>query len=86
MKVRYKVRPDEVLEGISEFNTYAPAEVLTGDDSAFIRDLDVFIEARQEWVDMPEAFRGKDLIVNNYNSRFFEPQNEEDRGRGYTLD
>lgn len=83
MKVRYKNNGQ--LAWSSQFNILTLNEVLTGDDSVFISSLDVFIEAKQEWKDLRQAFKDRDVITDNYNSRFFEPQNEEDRKRGYTL-
>lgn len=83
MKLRYKNTGTEC--GGSRFNMSALAEVDVGDDSASISDLDVYLERTQEWKDMIQAFKDRDLITDNYNSRFFEPANEEDRKRGYTL-
>lgn len=95
MKVRMKSNPSSVFSS-SEFNTHALGEVIGcgkdfGCDLFYIKDLDVFIEARTHagnhigWKDMREAFKDKDLIIDNYNTCFFEPKNEEDRQRGYTL-
>lgn len=81
MKVRYKETGTEAHA--SRFNITALAEVLTGDDSVFIKDLDVFLDSKGEWKDMNAAFRDRDLITNNTNTDFFEPKNEEDRARGY---
>lgn len=83
MKVRYKKTGTEAEA--SNFNMHAMAEVLTGDDSPFISELDVFIEATNSWMDMNTAFREHYLITDNYNSYFFEPKNDEDKQRGYTL-
>lgn len=53
MKLRYKTSPDHVFEA-SKFNVHALAEVLTGDDSAFVRDLDCLVE--HSWVGLcPEC-------------------------------
>ncbi len=82
MTLRYKKHPDDVFQSNS-LNTLALAEVLTGDDSAFFSDLDVWIEAKQEWKCLSQAFRDKDVITDNYNTMFFEPKNEEERNRGY---
>lgn len=82
-KIRYKNTGTEAHS--DQFNIFAIAEVLTGDDSAFIKDLDVFIEAKGEWVDMRQAFQDRDLIPCNYNEYFFEPATPEDKERGYTL-
>lgn len=84
MKVKYK--KSGIITEASRFNTSALSEVLTGDDSVFIRDLDVYLDSKEKWVDMREAFLHKNLISDNYNTRFFEPKNEEDRERGYILD
>lgn len=83
MKVKYK--KSGVIAGSSMFNTSTVGEVLTGDDSAYIKELDVWLEALQEWKDMPQAFKDHDLIADNFNTCFFEPRNEEDRKRGYSL-
>ena len=81
MKVRYKKTGTETEA--SRFNVNALAEVLTGDDSPFIKDLDVYLEATSEWKDMSEAFRDHDLITDDYNEHFFEPKTQEDRERGW---
>lgn len=85
MKVRYKKTLSEA--SASQFNMHALSEVLTGDDSPSISELDVWLTKTNPpgWKDMGQAFRDKDLITDNYDSRFFEPENEEDRKRGYTL-
>jgi hypothetical protein len=57
------------------------AEVLTGDHSAYISDLDVFVN--DEWKDMRQAFADRDIIPDNYNTFFGVPRNDEDRERGY---
>ena len=83
MKVRYKKTGSEAYS--RNFNVSAIGEVLTGDDSPFISELDVYLEALGQWKDMRQSFRDKDLIIDNYNTWFFEPTSEEDRERGYTL-
>lgn len=86
MRIRFK---SNGIEGnSSDFNIHALAEVLVyfdeGDaDSVFIRDLDVLLESG--WKDMNQAFKDRDLIVDNYNTCFFPPQNKEDKERGFTL-
>jgi hypothetical protein len=52
-------------------------------DLFFIKDLDVHIG--DEWIDMREAFKNHNLIVDNSITYFFEPANEEDRARGFAL-
>lgn len=83
MKARYKSHPEHTFEA-SQLNVHALAEVLTGDDSAFFRDLEVYIAAKQEWKCLEEAFRDGDVITDNYNT-FFVPANEDDRKRRYAL-
>jgi hypothetical protein len=83
LRLRYK--KDGAETSGSNFNIHALAEVLTGDDSASIKDLDVFLEQKQEWKDMGQAFKDHDLITDNYNTCFFEPKAEEDRKRGFAL-
>ncbi len=76
-------------------------ENLGGADSVFISDLEVFISKNLQfllnkgiipewksvgyWVSMSEAFKNNDLITDNYNTKFFEPENDEERKRGYRL-
>lgn len=83
MKVRHKKTGTEAES--SSFNLTTIGEVLTGDDSAFITELDVFLKSTGEWKDMATAFEDSDIIVNNLNTRFFEPPTGEDRQRGHTL-
>ena len=83
MKICYRNTGE--IGAASQFNIYATSEVLTGDNTVYIRDLDVWIEALQTWKSLADAFRDRDVIVDNYNTYFFEPTNEEDRKRGYTL-
>jgi hypothetical protein len=88
MKVRFLERPD-VTGVASSFNTHGLGEVILGfdgeggADSCYISDLEVFLEARQEWKDMQQAFRDRDLIIDNYNTIFAEPRTAADRERGY---
>ena len=82
MKVRYK---DNGIESESQnFNTTALWEALTGDDSVPISELDVLLKSG-EWKDMDQAFKDHDLITNNLNTCFFEPTNEEDKVRGFSM-
>lgn len=81
MRVRYKKTGTEA--DASRFNIHAMAEVLTGDDSAYISDLDVLIDG--EWRDMRQAFADRDIIPDNYNQWFGQPKTDEDRQRGYFL-
>lgn len=81
MKLRYKKTGTETAG--SRFNIHAMAEVLTGDDTVSIRDLDVFLPALGVWKDMGQAFHDHDLIVDDYNTYFFEPENDAERRRGF---
>ena len=81
MKIRYK--NTKVESAASQFNTHAIGEVLTSDDSVFIKDLDVCID--DKWKDMLQAFRDKDIIPDNYNEWFREPKTPEEKERGYIV-
>ena len=81
MKVRHK-KTKEI--GISNtFNTHSLSEIFVylhdGVDSDFMRNYDVFIEAKQEWKDLRQAFKDHDVITDNYIVCFFEPC-ENERG------
>ncbi len=70
-------------------------------DSVYISDLEVFItknmqfllnkgvlpewESVGHWISMSDAFDKKLLITDNYNIEFFEPNNNEEKKRGYRL-
>lgn len=89
MKARQKSKP-ELEFTTTKFNVHGLGEVIGcslefGCDLFFIADLDVYIEALKEWKDMRQAFKDKDLITDNYNTWFFEPKDEIERERGYTL-
>lgn len=81
MRIRYKKTGIEAAA--STFNIYAIDEVLTGDDTVYISDLDVWLPLLNAWKDMSQAFTDHDLIIDDYNTRFFEPENDEERTRGY---
>lgn len=68
------------------FNTASLSEVVVGFDgmdcdSVYMRDLDVEIDG--EWKDLRQALKDKDLVPDNYNTRFGPPTSEENRERGY---
>ena len=54
-------------------------------DSDYITNYEIYLEKTKCWKDMAQAFRDKDLIIDNRNVIFFEPRTEEDRTRGYAL-
>ena len=56
-----------------------------GDDSAFFHDLDVFLESKKDWKDFRQALADHDLITDNHNTMFFEPNNENEKMRGFRL-
>ena len=56
-----------------------------GMDTDYCKDYDVWIEALQQWKSFYEASNDHDIITDNYNTIFFEPTNDEDRKRGFTL-
>jgi hypothetical protein len=83
MKVRYQKTGS--IAHASRFNMAALAEVITGDDSPSIHELDVWLEQKQQWKPLADAFRDHDVITDDLNSSFFEPQTEEDRQRGFAV-
>lgn len=87
MKLRQK--SDGTICSSSNFNVNAMSEILVywkeEMDTCFIKDFDVFIEANKKWMDLSEAFKQHDVIIDNYNTCFFEPQTIEDRKRGFAL-
>ena len=85
MRLRHKTKGWEVQS--DRFNLHGFGEIIVcGEDwmdSDFQRDYDVFVNGA--WKDLNQAFRDRDVITNNYSTRFFEPPTPEDRERGYTL-
>ena len=87
MKVRSVI--DGRMAESSTYNVQSVSEILVywsdGPDTYYMSNYEVFIEAEQWWMTFHEAFEGKHLINDYYNTHFFEPTTEEDRQRGYTL-
>lgn len=81
MKLRYKSNGIETYG--SNFNPCGLAEVLTGDDSVPVSELDVWIGG--EWIDLRYAFKARLVIPDNHNLFFGKPKTDEDRERGYFL-
>lgn len=86
MKARNKKTGD--LGHSSKFNMHAILEIIVcfdeGDcDSDYISNYDVYLESKQTWKPLDEAFRDKDIIEDNYCSEFREPRNEEEKQRGW---
>lgn len=72
----------------STFNVHGLSEIIVifPDDnysSEYIADYDVYLESRQEWHDMQDAFREKLIIPDNYNTGFREPVNAAEQERGW---
>lgn len=90
MKIRQKDYHN--LNGDADrFNTNAvsPIEIIVnfgdgGADSVYARDYEVELSDGR-WVPIIEALGRHLLITDDYYTRFFEPQTDEDRERGYTL-
>jgi len=76
------------IHGMSEIIVHfddGPDGEPNGADSCFIREYDVFLDSIQEWKDLAQAFKDKDVITDNYDTIFFEPRNKEEKERGYAL-
>jgi hypothetical protein len=80
--LRYKKYPENEFRA-HRLNTHALAEVLTGDDSAFFSDLEIFLDSKQDWKCLSQAFKDGDVITDNYNTIFRESKNTEERERGW---
>lgn len=93
MNYNMKIRHKELgtICSSSGFNTHSISEIHVlypddgGADSDFMRNYDVWLDTKQCWMDLLEAFKMHDVIVDNYNTHFFEPTTPDDRYRGYTL-
>lgn len=88
MKLRNK--NNGKLASSNRFNPYGMSEIIVafkdGDmDSDYISNYEVYLESTKSWKDLRQAFKDKDVITDNYNTRFFEPPTKEDKERGYTL-
>lgn len=85
MRVRHKKSGHIGSSGM--FNTHGIGEIIVYFDdcnSDFISNYDVELPDGT-WKDLGDAFEDHDVIIDNYNTRFFYPENEEDMKRGYTL-
>lgn len=73
----------------NKFNLHSFNEIIVyfEDDcsSDYMKEYDAFIERTGEWKDLRQAFKDKDIITDNYYTKFFEPRTDEDKNRGYTL-
>lgn len=92
VRVRNKKSGDIGFTGSFNTSTALPQEILVTFENDYVTDFiteyEVFLAfgpRAGRWVDMMEAFENHDLINDNENRIFFEPTNDEDRKRGYTL-
>jgi hypothetical protein len=88
MKVRYTSRLD-ITGDSSTFNMHGLGEVIVyfpeGDaTSEEIRELDVWLDSRQEWVPLGEALKRNDVITDNRVTSFREPRDQAERDRGWS--
>ncbi len=87
MKIRNKKTKDIGSSG--KFNIHSLSEIYVyfddWMDTDYMSNYDVYIEKLKEWKDLNQAFKDKDLITNNYNTYFFEPENDEERKQGCRL-
>jgi hypothetical protein len=90
MQLRHRV--NKLQCSSSSFNTHALSEIVVlfdeGDaDSDYISNYDVLLTTGPragQWVSLSDAFKQHDVIPNNHNTCFAEPQSDEDRERGYS--
>lgn len=89
MKLRHKTTGK--LGSSDQLNVHSMNEIIVyyedDCDSEFIKDFDIELGVgpAAHWKDLREAFVAHDVITDNFNTRFFEPTNEEDKSRGYAL-
>lgn len=76
MKVRYKDKR-HITGTASAFNLHSVSEVIVHFDegdatSEFQSALQVYLDGRNEWMDMNAAFKAGHLITDDYNTHFFQ--------------
>lgn len=85
MKIRLKSNPLEPGES-TRFNIHGLFEVIVyfaeWTDTCYIRDLEVYLVKSDTWKCMKQAFRDGDIIPNNENTSFKEP-NDLEKQKGY---
>lgn len=86
MKVRNKANGSEGYS--NTFNVHALSEIIvcfldSDCSSEFISDYEVYLESKQEYMDMLQAFKEKLIITDNYNTNFREPKDDQERERGW---
>lgn len=74
MKVRNK--QTGIIGESVKFNVHGMSEILVGFDddfdSDFIKNYDVFLKSKNIWKDMDQAFKDGNLLIDDYNTWFFE--------------
>lgn len=85
MKLRLK--DTQEICSSDKFNIHAISEIIVYFDNDmgtdFIKNYDVWLETKEEWKDLSQSFKDKDVIPDNYNSYFREPKNEIEREQGW---
>jgi len=87
MKVR-RIDDHNVTGWSGELNTHGLGEMIvgfdddSGMDSEYIRDYEVLLKDG-EWVNLSEAFKRHDVVVDNYNRWFREALTDEEREKGW---
>ena len=86
MKVRLIDNP-KITGEANDFNGIEVIVYYDGENgyisSEFPLDLEVLIN--DKYITFKEAFKNHDLICDLYNTKFFEPKDEEERKRGYRI-
>lgn len=73
----------------NSFNMHGLSEIVVGYegdggmDSSPVRDWMVWIEKKNQWKGLSQAFKDRDVIEDNYCQFFKEPANEQERKQGY---
>lgn len=90
MQLRHKSTHERCYS--SSFNVCSLDEIIVSYDNDVTSDSLHFYEALLEtgpragqWVSLADALKAHDVITDNYNKHFAEPQTDADRERGFTL-
>lgn len=68
----------------NEFDPLTLNNIMIGQDSYKILNLDILLDNKK--IDMDEAFTDHLIITNSARTKFFIPENDEDKERGFTCD
>ena len=82
MKVRL-IKNNKIEFDAKGFNVHAMCEIDVYEDSIPCSELEIFIDSKQEWKNLHQAFKDGDIVRDNYNQYFREPKTEEERKRGW---